>query len=345
MSAGFPSLRLRRLRRTPALRAMVRETHLRPAQLVCPLFVEHGEGRRTPIASMPGVSRFTVDGLVEEARSLLALEVAAVLLFGIPARKDPAGEESWDDDGIVQRAVRELKAATPELVVITDVCLCEYTDHGHCGLVDGEGALRNDATLEVLGRIAESHARAGADVVAPSGMVDGMVRAIRSRLDVAGFTETAILSYAVKYASSFYGPFREAAEGAPAFGDRRAHQMDPANAREALREAALDLEEGADLLMVKPGLPYLDVIHRLRQAHPETPLAAYNVSGEYSMLKAAAERGWLDPRSAALEVLVALVRAGADLVITYHAKEAAAWLLEEGRRGTVAGSDAGEPLP
>jgi porphobilinogen synthase len=341
MSAGFPSLRLRRLRRTPALRTMIRETSLRPAQLIQPLFVEHGEDRCTSIASMPGITRFTVDRLVEEARSLTALGIEAVLLFGIPAHKDAEGQESWAENGIVQRAVRELKAGAPELVVITDVCLCEYTDHGHCGLLDQRGALRNDATLEVLGRIAVSHARAGADVVAPSGMLDGMVGAIRAQLDAAGLGEVAILSYAVKYASSFYGPFREAAEGAPAFGDRRSHQMDPANAREALREAALDLAEGADLLMVKPGLPYLDVIRRLRDAYPEAPLAAYNVSGEYSMLKAAAERGWLDGRAAALEVLTSLARAGADLVITYHAKEAASWLAETGSADLAASLDRG----
>jgi porphobilinogen synthase len=329
VSGGFPALRLRRLRRSELLRDMVRETDLLPRHLVQPLFVEHGEGRRAPIPSMPGQTRFTVDTLAEEARALRALGVPAVLLFGIPARKDPVGEENFADDGIVQRAIGELKAAVPDLVVITDVCCCEYTDHGHCGVLDERGEIRNDATLEVLARVALSHARAGADVVAPSGMIDGMVGAIRGALDASGLEQVAILSYAVKYASAFYGPFRDAAEGAPAFGDRRAHQMDPANVREALREAALDVDEGADLLMVKPGLPYLDVVAQVRRELPHVPLAVYNVSGEYSMLKAAVERGWLDERRAVLEALVGLRRAGADLVITYHAKDAARWLREE----------------
>ena len=324
--SAFPGLRLRRLRRTAGLREMVRETDLQPRHLIQPLFVEHGEGRRAPIPSMPGQTRFTVDQLADEARALRELGVPAVLLFGIPASKDPVGEENFADDGIVQRAIRELEASAPDLVVVTDVCCCEYTDHGHCGVLDDSGAIRNDATLEILARVAVSHARAGAEVVAPSGMIDGMVGAIRGALDREGFTEVAILSYAVKYASAFYGPFREAAEGAPAFGDRRSHQMDPANVREALREVALDVAEGADLLMVKPGLPYLDVVQRVRRAHPELPLAAYNVSGEYSMLKAAAERGWLDERSAVLEALTGLRRAGADLIVTYHARDAARWL-------------------
>ena len=312
---------------------MIRETELQPRHLIYPLFVEHGEGRRAAISSMPGQTRFTVDQLVEEAGELCALGIPAVLLFGIPAAKDPVGEENFADDGIVQRAIRALKESAPDLVVITDVCCCEYTDHGHCGLLDERGAIRNDETLEILGRVAVSHAAAGADVVAPSGMIDGMVGAIRAALDARDFPHVAILSYAVKYASAFYGPFREAAEGAPAFGDRRSHQMDPGNVREALREAALDVHEGADLLMVKPGLPYLDVVSRVREAHPGLPLIAYNVSGEYSMVKAAAERGWLDERGAVLEALTCLRRAGADLLITYHAKEAARWIGERDGAG------------
>ncbi len=275
---------------------------------------------------MPGVEQLSVDRLAGEARELAALGVKAVLLFGIPSAKDPHGSESFAEDGVVQQAIRALKDASPELVVVTDVCMCEYTDHGHCGLLDAEGDVLNDETLEVLGRIAVSHGEAGADVVAPSGMIDGMVGAIRGALDGEGAAGVAILSYAVKYASAFYGPFREAAEGAPAFGDRRSHQMDPANAREALREVALDVEEGADALMVKPALGYLDVVRSVRERFPELPLAAYNVSGEYAMVKAAAANGWLDERAVVLEVLTGIRRAGADLVVTYHAKDAATWL-------------------
>jgi porphobilinogen synthase len=267
-----------------------------------------------------------VDELEAEARELAALGVKAVLLFGIPSAKDPQGAESYADDGVVQQAIRALKPASPELVVLTDVCMCEYTDHGHCGLLDDSGYVLNDETLDVLGRIAVSHAEAGADVVAPSGMIDGMVGAIRGALDAEGQEGVAILSYAVKYASAFYGPFREAAEGAPSFGDRRSHQMDPGNAREALREVALDVEEGADALLVKPALGYLDVVRSVRERFPELPLAAYNVSGEYAMVKAAAANGWLDEQAAVLEVLTGIRRAGADLVVTYHAKDAAAWL-------------------
>jgi porphobilinogen synthase len=318
--------RPRRLRRTAALRDLVRETTLAPADLVCPLFVVQGRGGRVPIASMPGVDQLSVSALAGEARALRSLGIRAVLLFGIPESKDALGLESHAEDGVVQQAVRALKDADPELVVITDVCLCEYTDHGHCGLVDADGYVLNDETLEVLGRIAVSQAEAGADVVAPSGMIDGMVGAIRAALDDEGRERVAVLSYAVKYASAFYGPFREAAEGAPAFGDRRSHQMDPANAREALREVALDVEQGADALMVKPALGYLDVVQRVREQVPELPLAAYNVSGEYAMVKAAAASGWLDEREAALEILTGIRRAGADLVVTYHAKDAAAWL-------------------
>ncbi len=318
--------RPRRWRRTGALRDLVRETPLAPDDLVYPLFVQQGRGERVAVSSMPGVDQLSVVALAGEARELLSLGIKGVLLFGLPESKDPLGLESHAEDGVVQQAVRALKEASPELVVVTDVCLCEYTDHGHCGLLDAEGEVLNDETLEVLGRIAVSHSEAGADVVAPSGMIDGMVGAIRAALDAEGMQRVAILSYAVKYASAFYGPFREAAGGAPAFGDRRSHQMDPANAREALREAALDVEEGADGLMVKPALGYLDVVRRVHERFPELPLAAYNVSGEYSMVKAAAAKGWLDERAAVLEVLTGIRRAGADLVVTYHAKDAARWL-------------------
>ena len=318
--------RPRRLRRTAALRDLVRETTLDPADLVHPLFVVPGNGVRKPVSSMPGVDQISSDELSAEARELAALGVKAVLLFGIPSAKDASGAEAHAEDGVVQNAIRALKDESPELVVMTDVCMCEYTDHGHCGLLDDEGDVLNDETLEVLARIAVSHAEAGADVVAPSGMIDGMVGAIRAALDADGLHRVAILSYAVKYASAFYGPFREAAEGAPSFGDRRSHQMDPGNAREALREVALDVEEGADALMVKPALGYLDVVRSVRERFGELPLAAYNVSGEYAMVKAAAANGWLDERAAVLEVLTGIRRAGADLVVTYHAKDAATWL-------------------
>jgi porphobilinogen synthase len=318
--------RPRRLRRTAALRDLVRETTLAPDDFVYPLFVVPGEGVRNSIASMPGIEQLSVDALAAQAHELATLGIKAVLLFGIPSAKDPLGLESYADDGVVQQAIRVLKDAGPELVVMTDVCMCEYTDHGHCGLLDAEGYVLNDETLEVLGRIAVSHGEAGADVVAPSGMIDGMVGAIRTALDGEGLERVAVLSYAVKYASAFYGPFRHAAEGAPAFGDRKSHQMDPANAREAVREAALDVEQGADALMVKPALGYLDVVRGVRERFPELPLAAYNVSGEYAMVKAAAANGWLDERAVVLEVLTGIRRAGADLLVTYHAKDAAAWL-------------------
>ena len=320
------AVRPRRWRRTSALRDLVRETPLAPDDFVYPLFVVPGEGVRAPIPSMPGIDQLSADLLPAEARDLAALGIQAVLLFGIPPTKDALGLESHAEHGVVQHAIRVLREAAPKLVVMTDVCLCEYTDHGHCGLLDDDGYVLNDETLEVLGRIAVSHAEAGADVVAPSAMLDGMVGAIRSALDAEEFTQTAILSYAVKYASAFYSPFRDAAQGAPAFGDRKSHQMDPANAREALREAALDVEQGADALLVKPALGYLDVVRRVHERFPELPLAAYNVSGEYAMVAAAAANGWLDRRAAVLEVLTSIRRAGADLVITYHAKEAAAWL-------------------
>jgi len=326
LSAG--SQRPRRLRRTAALRDLVRETTLAPDDLVSPFFVVPGHGVQNPVISMPSVDQLSVDLLVTEARELESLGIKAVLLFGIPSAKDPLGVESYADDGVVQQAVRALKDAAPGLVVMTDVCMCEYTDHGHCGLLDADGYVLNDETLEVLGRIAVSHGEAGADVVAPSGMIDGMVGAIRAALDAEGLERVAILSYAVKYASAFYGPFRDAAEGAPAFGDRRSHQMDPANAREALREASLDVEQGSDALLVKPALGYLDVVRAVRERFPELPLAAYNVSGEYAMVKAAAANGWLDERAVVLEVLTGIRRAGADLIVTYHAKDAAAWLQE-----------------
>jgi porphobilinogen synthase len=322
--------RPRRLRRTAALRDLVRETTLAPDDLVQPIFVVPGSGVRNPISSMPGIDQLSVDLLAAEARELAALGIKAAILFGIPESKDPLGLESHAEDGVVQQAIRRLKDASSELVVLTDVCLCEYTDHGHCGLLDDTGYVLNDETLEVLGRIAVSHAQAGADVVAPSGMIDGMVGAIRTALDNEGHEHVAVLSYAVKYASAFYGPFREAAEGAPAFGDRKTHQMDPANAREAIREVELDIEEGADALLVKPAIGYLDVVRQVHERFPELPLAAYNVSGEYAMVKAAAANGWLDERAAVLELLSGIRRAGADFVVTYHATNAAAWLQGSG---------------
>jgi porphobilinogen synthase len=338
-TTSFPTARPRRLRATAALRRMVRETALDPGDFIYPLFVTHGKEVRQPIPSMPGVNQLSVDRLPAVAEEVARLEVPAVILFGIPASKDPIGEENFDPDGVIPRAIRTIKDAVPELVVVTDVCLCEYTDHGHCGLLNvdngggphahlPEGYVLNDETLDVLGRVAVAHALAGADIVAPSGMMDGMVGAIRGALDAEDFAHLPIMSYAVKYASSFYGPFRDAAEGAPKFGDRKSHQMDPANVREALREASLDVAEGADFLMVKPALPYLDVIRQLRDTFPQLPLVAYNVSGEYAMLKAAAANGWLDERSAVLEALTGIRRAGADLIITYHALDAARWLAE-----------------
>jgi porphobilinogen synthase len=326
--------RPRRLRATPALRAMICETELNAGDFIYPLFVRHGDGR-SAIRSMPGVYQLSLAEAVREAEAALNLGVPAVILFGIPAEKDPVGFENFADDGIVQQAIRLIKKEIPEMVVVTDVCLCEYSDHGHCGILNSgehlraglpQGYVLNDPTLDVLARVAVSHAECGADIVAPSGMMDGMVAAIRGALDERGFENTPILSYAVKYASSFYGPFREAAEGAPKFGDRKSHQMDPANIREALREAALDVDEGADMLMVKPALAYLDVIRVVKDAFPELPMAAYNVSGEYAMVKAAAANGWIDEARVTLETLTAMKRAGADLILTYHAVEAARWL-------------------
>ena len=318
--------RPRRLRRTPALRRMLSETTLSPADFIAPLFIVHGNDISNPIASMPGVAQLSVDRAVTESAKIAALGIPAVLLFGLPATKDAVGQENFADDGIIQQAVRAIKAAVPELVVITDVCLCEYTDHGHCGVLDGEEIL-NDETLEILQRVAVSHAAAGADVVAPSGMMDSMVVAIRDALDGDGHEQVSILSYAVKYASGFYGPFRDAADGAPAFGDRRSHQMDTANVREAIREVLLDVDEGADMIMVKPALSYLDVIRQTREIC-SLPIVAYNVSGEYSMVKAAAVSGWLDERTVTMEILTSIKRAGADLIITYHAADACRWLAE-----------------
>jgi porphobilinogen synthase len=321
----FPAHRPRRLRRTPGLRRAFAETSLEPSDLLAPLFLKEGIADPAPIASMPGQHQHTLESLTKEANELANRGVAGVLLFGVPAHKDAGGTESHNHDGIVQRGFRALKDELgDEFVVIADLCLCEYTDHGHCGLLKGE-EIDNDSTLEVYGRIAVSQADAGADVIAPSGMMDGQVAAVRAALDGAGHPDTPILAYAAKYASAFYGPFREAAEGAPRFGDRRSHQQDPPNAEEALREVALDIEEGADAVMVKPAVPYLDVIRAVKERFGH-PLAAYNVSGEFSMLMAAAANGWIDERAATLEMLTSIRRAGADLVITYHAKKAAEWL-------------------
>ena len=315
---------MRRLRRTKALRDLVRETELSPRHLGQPLFVVSGEGVREPVESMPGIERFSIGELVAEASELQAAGIEAVILFGIPATKDETGSGAYDQEGVVQLAVRALKEAHPDLTVITDVCLCEYTSHGHCGFVR-DGEVDNEITIELLAQTAISHAEAGADAVAPSDMMDGRIGTIRYQLDEEGHPNIPIIAYSAKYASAFYGPFREAAESTPEFGDRRGYQMDPANAREALREARLDVEEGADMVMVKPAMPYLDVIRAVRE-DLDLPLAAYQVSGEYSMLKAAAANGWLDERDAALEALTAIRRAGADVIFTYFAKEAASWL-------------------
>ena len=333
--AGFPQTRLRRLRQHPALRELVRETELSVRDLILPLFIRHGRGIRQPIGSMPGHEQITVDLLPAEIEEIVKFKIPAVILFGIPAAKDESGSVASDDDGVVQQAVRKIKENAPDLLVITDLCFCEYTDHGHCGvLIDRRGGrdVDNDATLPLLARQAVSHARAGADVIAPSGMMDGMVSAIRRGLDAEGYSQTPILSYAAKYSSAFYGPFRDAAESTPQFGDRRSYQMDPGNGREALREVALDLAEGADFLMVKPALSYLDVIYRVKQAHPDVPLCAYNVSGEYSMVHAAAQRGWVDLQRITMEILLSIKRAGADMIITYSAKDVARWLQPQAAR-------------
>jgi porphobilinogen synthase len=321
----FPQTRLRRLRRTPVLRDLVRETRLDPGDFVMPLFVEAGLDGRSPIESMPGVDRLSISAAVEEAGEIAALGIPAVLLFGIPDHKDEEGTGAYDDEGVVQLATRAIKQAHPDLLVMTDVCLCEYTSHGHCGLLQADGSVDNDSSVDLIARTAVSQARAGADVVAPSDMMDGRIGAVRSALDEEGRTDTPIVAYSAKFASAFYGPFREAADSTPAFGDRRAYQMDPANSDEALREALLDVQEGADVVMVKPALPYLDVIRRVKD-ETRLPVAAYNVSGEYAMIKAASAAGMLDERAAVLEALTSIRRAGADIVITYHAKDAARWL-------------------
>jgi porphobilinogen synthase len=327
--AQFPHARPRRLRRTETLRRMVRETRLTVDALIYPVFVVPGADVQEEIASMPGVFHQSVDRVVEDARAVADLGIPAMLLFGLPHTKDFEGSEAWAPDGIVQQALRAIKRAAPSLALIADTCLCEYTSHGHCGIpgpADAPGFIDNDRSLELIARSAVAQAEAGADIVAPSDMLDGRVGAIRSALDARGLADTAILSYAAKYASAFYGPFREAADSAPQFGDRRGYQMDPPNGREAVREVAYDLAEGADMVMVKPALPYLDVVSAVKSTYPDVPLAAYNVSGEYAMLKAAAERGWLDEQRAVTEALTAIARAGADLIITYYAKDLARWL-------------------
>lgn len=318
--------RTRRTRRTAALRDFVREHRLYAEDLVAPLFVVEGENVRNPISSMPGQAQLSVDLLLEEARELQSVGVRGVLLFGIPNRKDPEATEAWQQHGIIQMAVSQLKDRFPEMLVVTDVCACEYTDHGHCGILM-DGYVDNDATLPLLARIAVSHATAGADIVAPSDMMDGRVAAIRAALDEHGYVETPILSYAAKFASAFYGPFREAAESTPSFGDRRSHQMDPGNGREAMREIEIDIEEGADMILIKPALPYLDVISAARDRF-DVPISAYNVSGEYAMVKAAAERGWIDERRVTMESLLSMKRAGAGRIFTYHARDVATWLQE-----------------
>jgi porphobilinogen synthase len=324
----FPVYRPRRLRESPLMRSMVRETSLRIDDFVYPLFAVHGRGVREPIGSMPGQYRLSIDELLKECKDAASMGIPAVLLFGLPRDKDPRGTEAYAEDGIIQQAVRAVKDTIPDLLVITDVCLCEYTSHGHCGVVE-DGRIKNDPTLELIARTAVSHAEAGADLIAPSDMMDGRVAAIREGLDESGFPETPIMAYSAKYASAFYGPFREAADSTPQFGDRRSYQMDPANAMEAMREVALDVDEGADIVMVKPALPYLDVIARVKGEFG-LPVAAYSVSGEYAMLKAAGQLGWLDEDRAVLEALTGIRRAGADIIITYFAKDAAR-LIEQGR--------------
>jgi porphobilinogen synthase len=321
----FPQYRPRRLRANETIRAMVRETSLAPDDLIYPLFVKPGKGKRDEISSMPGTFQISVDQLPAEIDELKSLGVPAVILFGLPTNKDAVGSEAYDPEGIVQQAIRAIKAHDEDFYVITDVCMCEYTDHGHCGVLDAGGCVINDVTLELLAREAVSHAEAGADMVAPSDMMDGRVAAIRGALDSEGFESLPIMAYAAKYASGYYGPFREAADSAPAFGDRKQYQMDPANAEEALREVALDIDEGADIVMVKPALAYMDIIRRVRDEFGY-PTAAYNVSGEYAMVKAAAEKGWIDEQRVVLETLTGFKRAGAKLVLTYHAKDAARWL-------------------
>ncbi|MCA1730326.1 MAG: porphobilinogen synthase [Actinobacteria bacterium] len=323
---AYPQQRLRRTRRTGGLRGLVRETELSPSDFIYPIFVTAGEDVRNPITSMPGIFQLSINHAVQEAKRAHSLGIPGVLLFGIPDEKDEAASGAYDPEGVVQLATRAIKDVLPELLVVTDVCLCEYMSHGHCGVVDRErGGVLNDISVELLARTASSQADAGADIVAPSDMMDGRVAALRSELDREGHEDTPIMAYSAKYASAFYGPFREAAESAPQFGDRRGYQMDPANAREALREVALDIEEGADIVMVKPALPYLDVVRQVRET-TDLPVAAYNVSGEYSMLKAAVQNGWLDEERAVLEALTGIKRAGAEIIISYHAPDAARWL-------------------
>ncbi|HEY4280231.1 MAG TPA: porphobilinogen synthase [Conexibacter sp.] len=324
---AFPTTRLRRLRRTGSLRGLVRETQLDAGDFIYPLFITHGSDRREPISTMPGISRLTIDHAVEEAGAAAALGIPAVMPFGIPDHKDEEGSGAWDDEGVVQLATRAIHEAHPDLLVIPDLCLCEYTSHGHCGVVRPDGSVDNDASLELLAKTAVSLARAGADMIAPSDMMDGRVGALRAALDDAGFGELPILAHSAKFASAYYGPFREAAGSAPAFGDRRGYQLDPANGDEAVREVLLDIEEGADMVMVKPALAYLDVIRRVKDA-VRLPVVTYNVGGEYSMVKAAAAAGYIDESATVLETLTAMRRAGADVIITYHAKDAARWLQE-----------------
>jgi porphobilinogen synthase len=325
---SFPQTRMRRLRATASLRGLVRETALSAERFVLPLFVSEAATAREPIATMPGVERLPIAAAVEEARAAAAAGISAVMLFGVPAEKDELGSSAWDEEGVVQLATAAIKRAVPDVLVITDVCLCEYTDHGHCGVLRDDGAVDNDASVELLARTAVSQARAGADIVAPSDMMDGRVREIRTELDGEGLADVPILAYSAKFASAFYGPFREAAGSTPSFGDRRAYQMDPANGEEAVREALLDVQEGADMVMVKPALAYGDVIASVKRA-TRLPVAAYNVSGEYAMVKAAVAAGYLDERTTVLEILTSLRRAGADTIVTYHAKDAAAWLAEQ----------------
>ncbi len=328
MTTAFPLLRLRRLRQHPVLRDLIRETDIALKDLIFPLFIKGREGEKQPINTMPGLFQIPIQRLPQEIEELCKLGISSVLLFGIPPHKDPLGMDSYSDQGIIQEAIQVIRKTAPKMLIVSDVCFCEYTDHGHCGIItekDGKFDLDNDQTLELLVKQAVSHAQAGADIVAPSGMIDGMVYAIRRGLDIAGYKHVPILSYSVKYQSCLYGPFRAASEGTPSFGDRSTHQMDTANAKEALREADLDVLEGADMLMVKPAHAYLDVIYRVKQAHPNIPLGAYHTSGEFCMIKAAAEKGWLDEKKAVLEILRGIRRAGADFIITYYAKEFAQW--------------------
>lgn len=323
---SFPTTRLRRLRGSENMRRLVRETHISAADLIYPMFVIHGENAKKPVPSMPGVFQFSIDNLVADIKEVVDLRIPAIILFGIPETKDEVGSSAYDENGIMQQAVRAVKSSYPDLMAITDVCLCEYTDHGHCGPVKN-GQVENDETLELIATTAVSHARAGADMVAPSGMMDGQVKAIRAALDSEGLQHIPIMAYSAKYASAFYGPFRDAAESAPKYGDRRGYQMDPPNSDEALREVSLDVQEGADIVMVKPALPYLDIIRRVRDGFG-VPVAAYNVSGEYAMVKAAAQMGWIDERRVALEILTSIKRAGADMILTYFAKDAVKWVDE-----------------